>query len=154
MAMNKNDMHSLWQGSFLDGGNASWLEAMYESYLEDPCSVDSQWQEYFQNLVNRSTATTVETAHTPIKNYFVQQFLQQGNNTPQFKSTDSEHFADLEHERKQVKVLQLINAYRFLGHKKARLNPLQKMNRALFMMKCLLMNCLLNTTNSVSLTTS
>jgi 2-oxoglutarate dehydrogenase E1 component len=34
--------------------------------------------------------------------------------------------ADLEHERKQVKVLQLINSYRFLGHFHARTNPLDE----------------------------
>ncbi len=34
--------------------------------------------------------------------------------------------ADLEHERKQVKVLQLINSYRFLGHFHAKTNPLDE----------------------------
>jgi len=33
---------------------------------------------------------------------------------------------DMEHERKQVKVLQLINAYRFLGHFHAKTNPLDE----------------------------
>lgn len=34
--------------------------------------------------------------------------------------------ADMEHERKQVKVLQLINAYRFQGHFHAKINPLNE----------------------------
>lgn len=34
--------------------------------------------------------------------------------------------ADMEHERKQVKVLQLINAYRFQGHFHAKTNPLNE----------------------------
>src|SRR5690625_5398730 len=36
----------------------------------------------------------------------------------------------VEHERKQVKVMQLISSYRFRGHQKAQLDPLGLMKRA------------------------
>ncbi|MGB3386375.1 MAG: 2-oxoglutarate dehydrogenase E1 component [Pseudaminobacter sp.] len=43
-----NDQFSL--TSFLYGGNADYIEALYAAYQEDPSSVDQQWQEFFAAL--------------------------------------------------------------------------------------------------------
>ena len=48
----------------LDGGNADYVEHLYESFLSDPSSVTAQWRDYFTGL----GATAVrETAHGPIR---------------------------------------------------------------------------------------
>ena len=34
----------------LYGGNADFLDALYEQYLRDPASVDERWRTYFERL--------------------------------------------------------------------------------------------------------
>jgi 2-oxoglutarate dehydrogenase E1 component len=36
--------------SFLDGGNAAYIEDLYARYLTDPNAVDAEWQAFFQSL--------------------------------------------------------------------------------------------------------
>ncbi|PSJ62056.1 2-oxoglutarate dehydrogenase E1 component [Pseudaminobacter soli (ex Li et al. 2025)] len=43
-----NDQFSL--TSFLYGGNADYIDALYAAYEEDPSSVDPQWQDFFASL--------------------------------------------------------------------------------------------------------
>ncbi|WP_315926259.1 2-oxoglutarate dehydrogenase E1 component [Mesorhizobium sp. SP-1A] len=43
-----NDQFSL--TSFLYGGNADYIEALYAAYENDPSSVDPQWQDFFASL--------------------------------------------------------------------------------------------------------
>src|SRR5580692_4920535 len=47
----------------LYGGNADYLESLYEQYLSDPLSVAAQWRTYFDALGPRPTA---ERAHGPV----------------------------------------------------------------------------------------
>ena len=48
------------------GGNAAFVEALYETYLTDPASVDSDWRSYFDEV--RSGAA--ETAHSAVQQRF------------------------------------------------------------------------------------
>jgi 2-oxoglutarate dehydrogenase E1 component len=36
--------------SFLDGGNAAYIEDLYSRYLKNPAAVDAEWQSFFQSL--------------------------------------------------------------------------------------------------------
>jgi 2-oxoglutarate dehydrogenase E1 component len=45
------------------GGNAAFLDALYEQYLLDPASVDERWRTYFAQLAPAGT----ERAHGPIR---------------------------------------------------------------------------------------
>ena len=36
--------------SYLFGGNAPFIEELYESYLDNPQSIPEQWREYFDAL--------------------------------------------------------------------------------------------------------
>ena len=36
--------------SYLFGGNAAYVEELYESYLHDPASVADHWRDYFDNV--------------------------------------------------------------------------------------------------------
>ena len=47
----------------LYGGNADYLEGLYEQYLSDPGSVPAQWRTYFDGLGPRPAA---EQAHGPV----------------------------------------------------------------------------------------
>jgi 2-oxoglutarate dehydrogenase E1 component len=42
--------------SFLYGGNADYIEALYARYTADPKSVDPSWQEFFANLSDNAEA--------------------------------------------------------------------------------------------------
>ncbi|MDT8451544.1 MAG: 2-oxoglutarate dehydrogenase E1 component [Gammaproteobacteria bacterium] len=113
-------MQELWNSSQLSGGNAAWLEALYEDYLREPGSVDAQWREFFDRL---PTAKAGEVDQQEVPHDEVRAYFRALAKEPQHASTPSNAYL-LEQGRKQVQVLQLINAYRFHGHQQARTNPL------------------------------
>ena len=41
------------QSSHISGGNAAFVELLYERYLVDPTSVDGAWKAYFDQLGGR-----------------------------------------------------------------------------------------------------
>ncbi|MDZ7736836.1 MAG: 2-oxoglutarate dehydrogenase E1 component [Gammaproteobacteria bacterium] len=100
--------------------NAGFIEALYESYLNDPGSVGSDWREYFDSLPDG--AGDAETAHGPVRDKFLELARNRGAVTPAAGDISA-----LTH--KQVAVLQLINAYRFRGHRQADLDPLRQYQR-------------------------
>ncbi len=119
-------MKELWDSSQLYGGSVSWLESQYEAYLADPDSIDSRWRQFFDTLpvMNNPVGTTLTVAdvsHAQVRDYF--RALTQ---TARPRNTNNDASINLEYERKQVRVLQLINAYRFRGHQHAKINPLHK----------------------------
>ena len=48
--MLENSMDALWQSSHIAGGNATYVEDLYESYLKDPNGVPAGWRDYFDKL--------------------------------------------------------------------------------------------------------
>ncbi|MEY3799619.1 MAG: hypothetical protein RLZZ406_920 [Pseudomonadota bacterium] len=65
--------------SYLFGGNAPYVEELYESYLHDPASVADHWRAYFDNVkqvpaVDGSSRTDI--AHGPIIASFAQRAKQ------------------------------------------------------------------------------
>lgn len=111
----KNDNFQAWlKSSYLSGGNASYIEELYESYLKDPQSVNSEWRDYFQSLPKISGLPDV--SHEKIRNYFVNLVKQ-----PKIAVNIS---TDVLHAEKQAKVAKLINAYRTWGNLAAKLDPL------------------------------
>lgn len=118
-------MQELWNSSQLYGGNADWLEAIYESYLKNPNSVEPRWRQYFDALPVLDATTghdaTVDVSHQDVRDYFKQLVREKSTSA----HASNEH-GDIEYERKQVRVLQLINAYRFRGHQHAKVNPLHR----------------------------
>ena len=111
--------------SYLFGGNAPFVEELYEAYLNNPQSVPEAWREYFDRLQVLPAATAEggpDVAHAPIVEAFAQR-AKQGT----LRSAAAP--AELGAERKQVYVQMLINAYRFLGNRWADLDPLKRMPR-------------------------
>jgi 2-oxoglutarate dehydrogenase E1 component len=110
-----------WQDhSWLSGGNAPFVEELYESWLDNPAAVDEHWRAYFEKLRLASGGAAREIAHAPIQAAFTQRAKQ-----PPAAPVQACHPL-LEMERKQVKVLELITAYRFLGVRHATVDPLRR----------------------------
>ena len=49
------------ENSYLFGGNAPYVEDLYEQYLEDPSSVDEKWRQYFDRLQQAPAASKPST---------------------------------------------------------------------------------------------
>ncbi|MDE2446243.1 MAG: 2-oxoglutarate dehydrogenase E1 component [Alphaproteobacteria bacterium] len=57
--MNKTDVSAAFeQSSFLYGGNAKFVEDLYQQYLNDPASVDPNWRVFFQGLAETTRSAS------------------------------------------------------------------------------------------------
>jgi 2-oxoglutarate dehydrogenase E1 component len=110
-------MKKMQQQSYLSGANAAFIEELYSRYLKDENDVDENWRNWFAELKNGEL--TPDQDHLEIQQQMKYAVLHKrpGNGI----SGGELH----EHDAKQVRVLQLINAYRVKGHEKARLDPLK-----------------------------
>ncbi len=109
--------------SLLFGGNAPFVEDLYESYLKNPGSIPEKWREYFDQMQNLPGAQVKDVAHAPVIESFVQRAklgqlgsraLMQGGGAP---------------ERLQVAALLLVTSYRISGSRWATLDPLKRVTR-------------------------
>jgi 2-oxoglutarate dehydrogenase E1 component len=111
--------------SYLFGGNAPYVEELYEAYLDNPGSVPDNWRAYFDNLQHVPAvdgSSSRDVAHAPV----IESFAQRAKaNAFALKASE----ADLAVARKQVHVQSLIAAYRFLGSRWADLDPLKRTER-------------------------
>ena len=57
------------QSSPLFGGNAAFIEELYENFLSDPESVSPNWQQYFGTLPGQTEGAR-DIAHGPIREAF------------------------------------------------------------------------------------
>ena len=117
----RHGMQELWNSSHLNDGSAAWLESLYESWLTDRNSVSAHWQQFFDSLPARKTNGSGESALYDVPHAEVRRYFRELAKQPRTAGADT---CDLEQERKQVNVLQLINAFRFRGHQVAHTNPL------------------------------
>ncbi len=120
-------VYAAYQGNtYLFGGNAPYVEELYENYLANPGSVPESWREYFDALqhvpaVDGSNATDVP--HQPVINAFAER-AKAGGTKVVVASVDAEM------GRKRTAVQQLIAAYRNVGQRWADLDPLKRTERA------------------------
>ncbi len=103
--------------SSLQGSNASFIEDLYERFLEDPESVEPSWQKKFKEI---QQGASYETAHTPIVERFAQLAIKSPGRLAQLQGFTEESV------KKQAAVSRLINHYRVRGHQIANNNPLGK----------------------------
>ena len=66
-------MHQFLDNSYLFGGNAPFVEDLYEKYLEDPSSVPEEWRGYFDKLQLMPGAPGKDVAHAPVVESFALQ---------------------------------------------------------------------------------
>ncbi|MDM7943773.1 MAG: 2-oxoglutarate dehydrogenase E1 component [Hydrogenophaga sp.] len=112
--------------SYLFGGNAPYVEEMYENYLANPGSVPDTWRGYFdalQHVPAGDGSDARDVPHQPVINAFADRAKQGGTKVVIAAGADS----DL--GRKRVAVQQLIAAYRNVGARWADLDPLKRAER-------------------------
>ncbi len=112
-------MKELQSNSYLFGANAPFIEELYESYLDDPETIAPEWRRYFDQL--QQDDDTRDVAHAPV----VESFIKLGKSRNHAAAAAASMRA-LSLEKKQVSVLQMINAYRFLGVRNASVDPLKR----------------------------
>ncbi|MBS0212777.1 MAG: 2-oxoglutarate dehydrogenase E1 component [Proteobacteria bacterium] len=98
------------------GGNAAYIEDLYESYLADPSSVGADWKAWFDGFANRA-----DVSHTAAMARIVEASRHAGRTNgaagPAVVVSDAQ-------AQKQAAVLKLVTAYRSRGHLRANLDPL------------------------------
>ncbi|WP_411063527.1 2-oxoglutarate dehydrogenase E1 component [Vibrio rotiferianus] len=113
--MHNGVMKAWLESSHLAGANATYVEDLYELYLSDPDLVSEEWKRVFDELPKNSEEVA-DQPHSRVRDYF--------RRLAQETKHYSVQVSDPDVDAKQVKVLQLINAYRFRGHEAAELDPL------------------------------
>ena len=104
--------------SYLFGGNMPFVEEMYENYINNPASVPDNWRSYFDSLQNLP-GDGPDVAHSPIIASFAERAKEGASRAAVSTVSDG----------RQIKVLQMITAYRFLGNRWAQLDPLKRAER-------------------------
>ncbi len=110
--------------SALSGGNAAFIEDIYESYLLDPSSVDPAWRKRFESLLKIAANEAPDIAHGPV----ISNFSRLAREKPTSPRYTAERMAPAA-AAKQASVLRLINAWRVRGHQHANLDPLKLLER-------------------------
>uniref|UniRef100_UPI0035B0AC89 2-oxoglutarate dehydrogenase E1 component n=1 Tax=Hylemonella sp. TaxID=2066020 RepID=UPI0035B0AC89 len=112
--------------TYLFGGNAPYVEEMYENYLANPGSVPDNWRDYFdalQHVPAVDGSNSKDIPHLPVINAFAERA--KAGVTQVVMATG----ADSEMGRKRVATQQLIAAYRNVGQRWADLDPLKRTER-------------------------
>ncbi|QHJ00754.1 2-oxoglutarate dehydrogenase E1 component [Xylophilus rhododendri] len=125
--MSETSVFAAYQGNtYLFGGNAPYVEEMYENYLANPGSVPDNWRTYFdalQNVPSADGSDSRDVPHLPVVNAFAERAKQGGTRVVVASGADSEL------GRKRTAVQQLIAAYRNVGVRWADLDPLKRTER-------------------------
>jgi 2-oxoglutarate dehydrogenase E1 component len=106
--------------SFLFGGNAPYVEEQYELYLADPASVETEWRAYFDALSETPAvdgSDRDDEPHAPVVSSFVDLVKR-----PRYYGVTLDDGLAL--ARKQVAVQSLIAAFRMVGTRTAKVDPL------------------------------
>ncbi|WP_295853874.1 2-oxoglutarate dehydrogenase E1 component [uncultured Xylophilus sp.] len=122
-----SSLYAAYQGNtYLFGGNAPYVEEMYENYLANPGSVPDNWRDYFdalQHVPSADGSDARDVPHLPVINAFAERAKQGGTKVVVASGADSEL------GRKRTAVQQLIAAYRNVGVRWADLDPLKRAER-------------------------
>ena len=124
--------------SFLSGTNAAFVEQLYERYLADPNSVDPTWADYFASLGERNLSATQlgqgpawargKRPTLPTDDTTLALTGQTPPPTPKKASSTGAKPADaastVEAAKHSIHAVQMIRAYRMIGHLEANLDPL------------------------------
>jgi 2-oxoglutarate dehydrogenase E1 component len=103
----------------LSGGNADFIEDLYEQFLRDPGTVDPGWREYF-----KSVGSSGDIAHGPIR----ERLLARAQQSPTAAAAPRNPSDGA--SAKQGAVSRLIQVYANRGHLIAKLDPLGLQERA------------------------
>ncbi len=112
--MSTNLIREFFESSPLAGGNADYVESLYDAWLTDASAVSLEWNRYFETFQGREAG---DVSHLgAIARIEAAQKLRHGGAAPAPASD--------EHARKQAGAVRLLTAYRSRGHLAADLDPL------------------------------
>src|SRR5271154_5531350 len=115
--------------SFLSGTNAAFVESLYAQYLENPDAVDESWRAYFSGLGQNALSPT-QLGRGPAWRRDKKPELANGDLvgalTGQWPARKGAAGAGALHKAAQdsIRAIQLVRAYRVIGHFEADLDPL------------------------------
>src|SRR5215469_1341992 len=120
--------------SFLFGANAQYIEALYARYLENPESVEPSWRGYFDEL--RERGRSLSQSGPSWQKKFKPEYEDgeligalTGLWPRDARATHDE--ADIREAAKDsIRAIQLVRAYRVIGHLAADLDPLRLSRKA------------------------
>ena len=125
--MSETSVYQAYSGNtHLFGGNAPYVEEMYENYLANPGSVPDSWREYFdalQHVPAVDGTQAKDVPHLPVINAFAERA--KSGVTQVVKASENPEMG-----RKRTAVQQLVAAYRNVGQRWADLDPLKRTERA------------------------
>ncbi len=101
--------------SYLSGANAEYIEHLFQQYLQNPHTIDSEWRNYFSSLESGESPLN---ASERISHREIQEQFRQLARQPKTASVAATAMPQ------QEAVDQLIIAYRRFGHLNAKVNPL------------------------------
>ena len=111
------------QYSYIANSDAAYVDQLYQSYKQDPQSVDESWQQFFKGFefsLTYGEHANGNGAKTPGKTNGVS-----SNGTSSNGQATATKPVDASHAEKEVSVASLIKAYRSRGHLLAKTNPLR-----------------------------
>lgn len=120
MSGSKHSFNDWQESSYLEGENLSYLEHLYEQYLDDPDSLPDEWKHYFSGVTLSEHDS--EVSLEDVRSYF--------KKLAKTARTQPASAQGVEHAQKESRVAQLIQAYRSYGHHHAQLDPLDLLKRA------------------------
>ncbi|MBV9549021.1 MAG: 2-oxoglutarate dehydrogenase E1 component [Alphaproteobacteria bacterium] len=139
-ALNRASNDILEATSFLSGTNALFVERLYEQYLADPNAVDQSWRDYFASLSERNLSATqlgrgpgFARGKAPALPSDDITLALSGQTPPQAPKTvksakavpaPAEAKVDSDAPKHSIHAVQMIRAYRMIGHFEAELDPL------------------------------
>ena len=103
------------ESSALYGGNAHYIESLYEQYLSDPDSITGNWRQRFDEI---HFGSTDDTPHSVIVERFEKLAISEPGKLAKMQGFTEQSV------KKQSSVARLINHYRVKGHQIATNNPL------------------------------
>lgn len=108
--------------SCLYSGNTDFIEQLYEQYLAQDSDIAPEWVRFFDQLQENQPAEK-DIQHSKVIEAYIN--AAQKNHLRTTQNETIAPAASSQADKKQAAVLQLINAYRFRGHRNADLDPLK-----------------------------
>jgi 2-oxoglutarate dehydrogenase E1 component len=115
--------------SFLFGANAQYIEALYAQYLENPETVDETWRAYFAEL-GQNGLSPAQVGRGPNWRRDAKPQLENGELVSALTGLwpEPKNAASARDQRaaaqESIRAIQLVRAYRVMGHLEADLDPL------------------------------
>ncbi len=123
--------------SFLFGTNASFIEGLYAQYLSDPNSVDGTWRAFFDALGEKGLSTSqlgggpswrrgarLALADGELVSALTGDWGTPSKTAPSAAPAQASAAASGAGAKASIRAIQLVRAYRVMGHLEANLDPL------------------------------